>query len=75
MGETVTAEQCYQQHKELNNNINEIKISIAELPDKIMEKAETKFASKLTEKIVNGLCWIIIGGVVTFGLGLIVYAR
>lgn len=50
------------EYKEIVDSVNALKIEIVKLPDVIMEKAETKFASKLTEKIVYGLCGFILLG-------------
>lgn len=50
--------------KNLAKAVSEFKIEIittmAEMPEKILEKAETKFASKTTEKLVNGLVVLIL---------------
>lgn len=71
----VTEEQCFKQHKDVNDNLNDIKISIAELPEKIFEKGSEKFASKLTEKIVYALVSVVLLAVASAITGLVVYAK
>lgn len=47
-----TEEQCYAKHEEINNKLNEIKLSIARLPAEIFSKADDRFATKITQTIV-----------------------
>jgi hypothetical protein len=61
----VTQEQCFKQHEDVNNKLNDILIKLAELPEKVLEKADKKFASKLTERIVYTMVTIICLGVLT----------
>lgn len=50
----------------IQQEITEIKVSIAELPEKILEKANEKFASKLTEKVVYALLVLVFLAAVGF---------
>jgi hypothetical protein len=77
--EEITKKECFDRHESLNENLGknftEIKLSIAELPEKILEKSAEKFASKLTEKIVYGLCGFILLAFLAAVTGLVVYAK
>ncbi len=48
----------------LKDDMNEIKIHIAELPEKLAEKFDARYASKLTEKIIYGVVTLILTTVV-----------
>lgn len=58
----------------IKDSINEIKITIAQLPEVFMGKCENKFASKVTEKIVYTMIGIICVGVLTALLSTVVKA-
>ena len=65
--EVVHGRDCDNRHKEMNKKIDKlseaiqsIKVSLAKLPEEIIEKSEGRFASKLTERIVYGLVGLII---------------
>lgn len=46
----VTYKVFMEKMEEITDSINELKISIAELPEKIFEKADDRYASKITER-------------------------
>jgi len=50
---------------DLTKSLVEIQISIAKLPEKMFEKADERYASKLSEKIVYGMAGIVLTLVLT----------
>ena len=48
----------------LKDDMNEIKVHLAELPETLAEKFDKRYASKLSEKIVYGVVTIILCSVV-----------
>lgn len=75
----VTEEACSKKHEKLqetmNSELTDIKVSIAGLPELLIEKLEKRFANKLTEKIVYGLCGLIILSVFTVIISQVVHAK
>jgi Txe/YoeB family toxin of Txe-Axe toxin-antitoxin module len=68
----------FQEHKTLMNKIDdltkavaEIQISIAGLPEKIFEKADERYASKVVEKAVYAVIGAVCLGVVYIALSMI----
>lgn len=55
----------------LAKNVEDVKICLAELPDKIFERADKRYASKLSEKIIYGMVGVITTGVVVALLALV----
>ena len=47
-----------------SEKLEEVRIALAELPDKIFERADKRYASKLAEKVIYGIVGIIITGFV-----------
>jgi hypothetical protein len=45
------------------DKINSLEVKMAELPDRVLERADKKFASKLVEKIVYGMLGAIALGI------------
>ena len=43
-----------------SEKLEEVKLALAELPDKIFERADKRYASKLAEKVIYGMVGIII---------------
>ena len=59
ISELITRRECVANHKimmdkfeELKDDTNQIKVLIAELPEKVFEKADCRYASKLFERDV-----------------------
>jgi Txe/YoeB family toxin of Txe-Axe toxin-antitoxin module len=50
---------------DLTKSLVEIQISIAKLPEKMFEKADERYASKLSEKIVYGMAGTVLTLVLT----------
>lgn len=56
---------------EFGEKLERIEIKLAELPDKIFERADRRYASKETEDALRRLNWIVITAVVVALLGLV----
>jgi hypothetical protein len=52
--------------------LEEVRLNIAEMPDKIFERADKKYASKLSERVVYGLVGVICTGVLVAILELVI---
>ena len=52
--------------------LEDVRISLAELPDKIFERADKRYASKTAERIIYGfvgaICLAVIGGIMALVL-------
>ena len=48
---------------DLKETVSHIEIAIAQLPEKLFEKADKRYASKLSEKIIYGMVGTIITSV------------
>jgi len=48
----------------LEENLNKVKIQIAELPERLSEKFDERYASKNTEKVVYGLIGLAGGAII-----------
>ena len=57
--------------QDIKDSTNEIKIQIAKLPEKILEKSDGRYADKKTEKTVDKLIWLVLSAVVIAVLSLI----
>ena len=75
---SVTQSQCRDNVKtmtqkidEIKTNVNDLKVSLASLPEKLIEKLDEKYADKRTEKTVDKLTWLVISCVVIAILALI----
>ena len=51
----VTTTECNKTHTTLMNELTDIKVAIAELPEKILEKTDGRYASKGIEETVKKL--------------------
>ena len=80
----MTIKECKETHSSLMNELTDIKVAIAELPEKILEKTDNRYASKSVEDIVNKLNeksnnrtfeWLraIVIAIVSAGLSLLIY--
>lgn len=56
----------------LTEKLEEVRINIAEMPDKILERTDTRYASKDTEDSVKRLGWIVISAVVVAILSIVI---
>jgi len=62
-----------EQLKDLGDTLKKVEISIAELPQKILDKTDDRYASKDTEIALKRLNWIVITAFA--GLGLILQIK
>lgn len=71
----ITRKECINNHKtmmekidEVKNDISEIKVMLAGMPEKIFEKADCRYASKITERAVYAaigvMCLAVLTGVI-----------
>lgn len=51
--------------------IEELKISIAEMPEKMTEKFDNRYASKETEESLKKIMWIVISAIIVALLALV----
>jgi len=70
MKDFITRSEYANNHLNLNkkmddiyNELEKIKIELAKLPEKLAEKFDQRYASKLTQRIVYGLVTLIMVGV------------
>lgn len=52
-----------EEHKEIKESIEDIKSIVLELPEKMFEKADKRYASKPVEKIIYGMVGIFLTGI------------
>ena len=57
---------------ELNEGQNEIKVTLASLPEALAEKFDQRYASKKTEESVNRVTWIVITAVLIALIALVI---
>ena len=55
----------------LTNCVGEVKITMAELPEKLADKFDERYASKKTEQTVDKVLWLVLSAVILAGLALI----
>lgn len=77
MTDTVTRAECSQhinsmskELKEISNKIDNLALKFAEFPERFFEKADKRYASKLSEKVVYSM----VGIVLTIVFGALVYS-
>lgn len=63
--ELVKKDTCTKNVDNMLKELNDIKISIAKLPETILEKADIRYAGKLSEKLVYGMVVIVLGSVMS----------
>lgn len=56
----------------LSGKINDLSISVAQLPQVLTDKFDERYASKRTEKAVDRIGWLVISAVVLAGIALII---
>lgn len=56
----------------LTEKLEEVRINIAEMPDKLLERTDLRYASKDTEESVKRLGWIVISAVVVAVLSIVI---
>jgi len=73
MQEIVTRHECQRTHQILNGKmdklseeINNLRLEVAMLPEKLAKEFDKRYASKLTEKIVYGAAGIILAAFVYY---------
>lgn len=54
---------------EIKKAVNDLKIAIAVLPEKVFEKGDQRYASKLSERVIFGM----VGMILTTVLGAVIY--
>ena len=57
---------------QLSKQINQLSLDVAELPEKMSEKFDCRYASKRTEQVVDRLTWLVLSAVIVAGLALII---
>ena len=57
---------------QLSKQINKLSLEVAELPEKMSEKYDYRYASKRTEQVVDRLTWLVLSAVIVAGLALII---
>ena len=58
--------------KEVKDAVNDLRVDIAELPEKVFEKADNRYADKRIEKNFDKLVWLVLAGVLLGILNLII---
>lgn len=58
--------------EKFSDKLDDISITIARLPDDIFERADKRYASKTSEKIIYGMVGVVCTGVVVALLGLVI---
>ena len=58
--------------KDIKKSTDDIKLSIAKLPEDIWDKGDRRYANKKTEKTVDKLIWLVLSAVVIAVLSLII---
>ena len=55
----------------LTDCVGQVKVTIAELPEKLADKFDERYASKKTEQTVDKILWLVISAVIISGLAFI----
>jgi hypothetical protein len=55
----------------LTDCVGQVKVTIAELPEKLADKFDERYASKKTEQTVDKILWLVISAVIIAGLAFI----
>lgn len=70
MSEFVTQDECLKKQntmaqdiKEIKKSVEEINLNVAKLPEKILEKANERYAGKRVEVMVDRMIWLVIAAV------------
>ena len=58
--------------KDVKDAVNDLRVDIAELPEKVFDKADVRYADKRIEKNFDKLVWLVLAGVVLGILNLII---
>lgn len=75
---SITRDECISHQKtfmekldSLTEDIKEISVSVAKLPEQLAEKFNNRYASKKTEQAVDRVMWLVITAVVIAGLAVV----
>jgi len=60
---------------QLSEKMNQVSISVAQLPQTLTDKFDERYASKRTEKAVDRIGWMIISAFVLAGIALIIQVK
>lgn len=56
--------------KDVKDAVNDLRVDIAGLPEVILEKSDSRYADKKTEKTVDKVIWLIVSSTMVTVLGL-----
>jgi uncharacterized protein YoxC len=70
MADYITQDECLKKQntmaqdiKEIKKSVEEINLNVAKLPEKIIEKADARYAGKRVEVMVDRMIWLVVAAV------------